>query len=234
MRAISEYNGNSVPRVVAQSSTDPVLRALLHTTKQSTQQQIAPSYIKKNINHNNAILTSSVSPSRSYSNQRSTSNHSPASGNCELPRLCRSNSAQIFLKSLENNNAPKTKLIHVCTSPGKSVKSLQKYSVFDQLSTDHNIPKTDIQLPPIQALAARRSKSNPESTKNAIVSNSLISNKNQSIIENRCYQTLYADTKNQIVYGYSMSPHPERDGGFRRAHCPIGDLVRESENMKIN
>lgn len=226
MRVINEY-GNSTPRFVTRSSTDPILRALLHTTKQSAQVQIAPSSAKKNISCNNAAIIPPVTPSRSYSNQRSASNHSSAGDICALPQLWRSNSASMFLKSLESNKTPKAKLTNVCTSPGRPVKSLQKYSVFEQLNADRSITKTDVQLPPIQSLAERRSRSNPEPPRTVMAPTCPVDNKNPSIIEKRGYQTSYADTKNQIVYGYSMSPHPERDGGYRRARCPIGDMVRE-------
>ncbi|ESU37456.1 Hypothetical protein DHA2_152737 [Giardia duodenalis] len=221
MRVVSGCN-NGAMKLITQTPADPVLRALRHTTNQSVQAKIAPQPVK-----NSAGQDITTIPSRSYSNQRNAPSCSPLNDTFELPRLCRSNSASMSLKSLEHNKTPNAKLINVCTNPGKPVRSLQKHSIFEQLDAGYSRVKPDVQLPPIRALVARRSQSNPEPSRATVGLSSSPVSQTPSSVERKGYQAFYADTKNQIVYGYSMSPHPERDGGFRRAHCPIGDVVRE-------
>lgn len=221
MRAASGHN-NDASKLATRSLADPIIRTLFNITEQSAQGKIAPSSAKKNANSK----TTTTIPSRSYSRQRSTSNCSSTDGVCELPQLWRSTSASVSWKSLENNKTPKAKLTSICTSSGRPIKSLQKYSIFEQLDASYPTTKFDVQLPPIRSLATRRSRSNPEPIKTQMVTGSLSVSQDTPTIEQKSYQAL-ADAKNQIVYGYSMSPHPERNGGFRRAHCPIGDMVRD-------
>ncbi|EFO62932.1 Hypothetical protein GLP15_329 [Giardia lamblia P15] len=225
MRVVSGCN-NDVMKLITQSSADPILRTLRHTANQSAEAKIAPQLVKKSTGQDTTTI-----PSRSYSNQRSVPNCSLLNDTFELPRLCRSNSASMSLKFLEHNKTPNTKLINVCTNSGKPVRSSQKHSIFEQLDVDYSRAKPDVQLPPIRSLVARRSQSNPEPSRVTTDLSSSSISQNPSSVERKGYQALYADTKNQIVYGYSMSPHPERDGGFRRAHCPIGDMVREMQSV---
>lgn len=216
----------------AAKGMDPLMHALLYNTQFCAGTDMNLHFARSGSPSNSDAIT----PSRSYSNKRSSSGRTCTDRVCQLPYLARSSSASARASMGTGEHANKM-IANICTSSGRHINSVQKHSIFDDLNTgDNNMSARcgdqKLHLPAIGLGAARRARSNPELQKSTLLTYDAEKQRpamkvyvNSDMAEQRHYPIEFRSNPNQIVFGYSMSPHPERTGGVRRAHCPIGDRI---------